>query len=165
MKKKLLLAAAGTTLLAAAALAASNSNDAGCGVGSLIFKDNTAVQQVLAATTNGTFGNQTFGITTGTLGCTASGNLQHTSQAQQNFVAANYRNLSREMAAGQGEYLSSLSGMLGCDQASATAVGKLTQSNYPALFPSKDATPEQLLGTLKTEMKADPKLSSSCTLL
>lgn len=164
MNKKLLLAAAGTTLLAAAAMAASN-NDAGCGVGSLIFKDNTAVEQVLAATTNGTFGNQTFGITTGTLGCSASGNLQHTSQAQQNFVAANYRNLSREMAAGQGEYLSSLAGMLGCSQTSIGDFGKLTQSNYSALFPTKDSTPEQTLGTLKAELKADPKLSTSCTLL
>jgi hypothetical protein len=164
MTKKTMLAAAASLMMASVAMAGSH-NDAGCGVGSLIFKDNTALEQVLAATTNGTFGNQTFGITTGTLGCNSSGNLQHTSQAQQNFVAANYRNLSREMAAGNGEYLTSLAGLLGCSDASMADLGTLTRTRYSAIFPTPDAAPTQVLDSLKVEMKKDVKLSSSCTLL
>src|SRR5688572_24022634 len=40
---------------------------AGCGLGYVLFghNDNTPIMQVLAATTNGTSGNQTFGMTTG----------------------------------------------------------------------------------------------------
>lgn len=159
MNKKTLLAVVAAPILATAAFA-GNQNDAGCGVGSLIFKENNAVQQVLAATTNGTFGNQTFGITSGTLGCSASGNLQsRVERAQRNYVAANYRNLSREMAAGEGEYLSSLSSLLGCSRESLADFGKLTQSNYGEIFPTRDATPEQVLDSVKGNIRRDGKLS------
>ena len=48
--------------------------DAGCGLGALAWKtDNTKWKQVLAATTNGTFGIQTFAISTGTSRCGGSG--------------------------------------------------------------------------------------------
>ena len=47
-------------------------NMAGCGLGSMLFKDNNNTKgvQSTAATTNGTFYNQYLGITSGTLGCT-----------------------------------------------------------------------------------------------
>jgi len=47
---------------------------AGCGLGSIAFgNDQTMFKQVLAATTNGTFGTQTFGITSGTSNCVSGG--------------------------------------------------------------------------------------------
>ena len=36
---------------------------AGCGLGSMVFGDQKGMIQILAATTNNTFGTQTFGIT------------------------------------------------------------------------------------------------------
>ena len=46
------------------------AGDTGCGVGTMIFKGKSGLApHVLAVTTNGTFGNQTFGMTSGTLGC------------------------------------------------------------------------------------------------
>ena len=45
------------------------AQDAGCGLGSMIIQENTKVMQLLAATTNGSFGSQTFGISTGTSNC------------------------------------------------------------------------------------------------
>lgn len=50
---------------------------AGCGLGTeVIFQDaNEWHEHVLAATTNGTSGNQTFGMTSGTLGCDTDGPL------------------------------------------------------------------------------------------
>src|SRR5690348_11977029 len=50
---------------------------AGCGLGSLVFGPNDApVAQVLAATTNGTFASQTFGISSGTSNCFSGGVLR-----------------------------------------------------------------------------------------
>src|SRR3954469_2639303 len=47
---------------------------AGCGLGSLIFGPvNSPGAQILAATTNSTFGSQTFGITSGTSNCVSGG--------------------------------------------------------------------------------------------
>ncbi|MHB2026671.1 MAG: DUF3015 family protein [Elusimicrobiota bacterium] len=166
--KKIIMMVAGAMFVAVAAFA-GGQNDAGCGVGSLIFKNNDMGAQILAATTNGTFGNQTFGITTGTLGCSASGNLSQSTKAaveraQKNFVAANYRDLSREMASGQGEYLTSLSDLLGCSPTDASSFGKMTQKNYGQIFSSKNAAPSQVLGALKSAIKKDAALAKSCSL-
>ncbi|MFX4543447.1 DUF3015 family protein, partial [Acinetobacter baumannii] len=94
------------TLVAVAALGsvahAAGHLDAGCGLGRLRFKEDKPVHQILAATTNGTFGNQTFGITPGTLGCT-SGGLIKASKERQVFTAANFRALEKELAAGKGQ--------------------------------------------------------------
>ena len=52
--------------------AGAGQSNTGCGLGSVILgeaaADSTALQ-VLVTTTNGTFANQTFGITSGTLDC------------------------------------------------------------------------------------------------
>ena len=48
----------------------------GCGLGSLVFKGQKGpVPQVLAVTTNGSFGTQTFGITSNTSGCDSYGRI------------------------------------------------------------------------------------------
>ncbi len=167
--KKTAMLAAGAMLLAVAAFA-GNQNDAGCGVGSLIFKKNDMGAQILAATTNGTFGNQTFGITSGTLGCNASGNLSQSTRAevereQKNFVAANYRDLSREMAQGQGEYLNSMADLLGCAQVDVPSFDKMAQKDYGRIFTSAAVTPNHVLDALKAQVKKNFSLSKSCTLI
>src|SRR4051812_16002049 len=78
---------------------------AGCGLGSLVFgQENTMLKQILAATTNGTFGSQTFGITSGTSNCTTAGVVK-AQREQAAFVEVNFRDLKRDMAAGGGEFL------------------------------------------------------------
>ena len=158
MKMKGLMAAGAALMMASAAFAA---NDAGCGLGSMLFKENQPAQQIVAATTNGTFGNQTFGITTGTLGC-GPGLLKTEANRQEKFVASNIRDLSREMAAGQGEYVTSLASLLGCSEATVPAFGKFTQTRYGVLFPKQDIAPTAMLKTLKQEMAKDPTLAAGC---
>ncbi len=49
-----------------------NQNDAGCGLGSLVFKQNNVPQQILAGTTNNSISPQSSAVTTGTSGYTAA---------------------------------------------------------------------------------------------
>ena len=61
-------------LFPVAAMAAGENNIGSCGWGAKLFDGQQGVApQVLGATTNGTFGNQTFAITSGTSGCTQDG--------------------------------------------------------------------------------------------
>ena len=49
---------------------AVDPKNTGCGLGSMAFEgQNGLMSQTAAATTNGIFGNQTFGITSATLNC------------------------------------------------------------------------------------------------
>ena len=75
--KKIVIAALAT--LAAASSMAAQNNVGSCGWGSKVFQGQSGVApQVLAVTTNGTSGNQTFGITFGTSGCTQDGVVSST---------------------------------------------------------------------------------------
>src|SRR6476620_2854712 len=81
------------------ALAANPDTGPGCGLGKLAWSDYSHQKnigpQVLMATTNGTFGSQTFGISTGTSGCTNDGSIM-ASEKQNVFAAMNFENLSQE---------------------------------------------------------------------
>ncbi len=71
MRKLILSTGLALGALGALALSAHAApyGEAGCGLGSMIFGDSPGFVQVLAATTNGCSGSQTFGITTGTSNC------------------------------------------------------------------------------------------------
>lgn len=140
------LAVMGVSLVASADAVVKNSGAhqgsygmAGCGLGAVLFKGkNDKVSQILAATTNGTSGNQTFGITTGTLECTDAGTLS-VAQMKKVFVEANYDRLALEMAQGQGDYLTVMAAFYGCQGQEATSFGQLTQSQYEDLFSSENS--------------------------
>ncbi|HMX95743.1 MAG TPA: DUF3015 family protein, partial [Elusimicrobiota bacterium] len=75
MKKLLALGFVAAMVPSLALAKGGNHPMGGCGLGYVLFgnNDNTPVMQILAATTNGTSANQTFGMTSGTSGCTEDG--------------------------------------------------------------------------------------------
>jgi len=97
-------------------LAANPDNGPGCGLGKLAWSDykhrKNITPQVMMATTNGTFGSQTFGISFGTSGCTNDGQVMAARKTDM-FVASTFECLSEDLARGQGEHLASLTMMMG----------------------------------------------------
>ena len=159
MNRKGLLLVAAMLALASAAQAANSYTSAGCGLGTILFKGkNAKVHLILAATTNGSFGNQTFGISSETLDCTAEGVVKHDKQLEV-FAAVNFQRLSAEMAQGGGEYMNGLSTLMGCKTDSQKqAFNQLAQSRYEKLFPSASTDSNAMLSNLKSEMSSDPVL-------
>jgi hypothetical protein len=94
----------------AAASAFANPNT-GCGLGSqAITKQDSVLLQVVAVTLNGTSGNQTFGISSGTSGCAKPAKL--VSLETQEFVAQNMDALAQDIAKGEGEALQALAKLM-----------------------------------------------------
>lgn len=110
---------------------AANLGPSGCGLGSIIFPDSSNVlwKQVLSATSNGSSGNQTFGMTSGTSNCDMGGSM-----AKAVFIEANKVALANEMAKGQGQTLTSLAKLYGC--MNVESFNKNLQKDYEAIFPS-----------------------------
>jgi len=131
--------------------------DAGCGLGSMLFGAQPGIVQVLAATTNATFGSQTFGITSGTSNCGASGAII---QAKQ-FVEGNRPAIAKDISRGQGETISSLSQLAGCRDSA--AVGRSLQRNYGRIFPNAVVSDRQVGNSVIEVLKADQNLA--CTKL
>ncbi len=146
-----------------AGLAHAEYGMAGCGLGSLLFgTDNSKGMQILAATTNGTIGSQTFGITSGTLNCT-SGGVVALQREQAAFAEVNFQDLKRNMATGGGEFVASFATLLGCDDQGKQAFAQMGQDRYEVIFASAKTTPMEMLSNVKAEIKATPALSASCS--
>jgi Protein of unknown function (DUF3015) len=162
--KWLRLGVAVLPLYATGVWAAHPDTGPGCGLGKLAWSDygqqRSIAPQVMMATTNGTFGSQTFGISSGTSGCTNDGTIM--SEHKVNiFAAANYDSLSQEMARGRGEHLASLAELMGIPDESRPAFYALAQARYVALIESGNTTPAALIQTLQSGMETDPSFAKT----
>jgi hypothetical protein len=153
MNKKVLLALALLLGLTPIASAANNYTAAGCGLGTILWKGkNGKVHLILAATTNGTFGNQTFGISSETLDCTAEGVVKNDKQTEV-YAAVNFQRLSREMAQGGGEYTDGLAALLGAKTAEQKAAFRAqAQAKYERIFTSESMDSNEMLKNLRAEV-------------
>jgi hypothetical protein len=153
--RRLLLAAVFAILLSSTnAFAEAKYGAAGCGLGSIVFGTKPGIIQVVAATINGTFGSQTFGITTGTSNCeTAPGTA-----GAAVFIEGNREALAKDISRGQGETLKNLASLAGCSDAS--AVGAALQKNFSSIFPSATTPTEKVADSILSQLKA-PALACS----
>ena len=148
--KKLFAAA----LMIAAGSSAMAQNNVGCGWGSAVFNGQRGVApQVLAATTNGTSGNQTFGITFGTSGCTQDGVVSSSWKISM-FIDGTRVALARDAAAGQGENLDALAVVMGVKADDRAAFAAAIKSNFSTVFAN-----ENVAANLKDVMASNDRLS------
>lgn len=156
--KKLLTVLSMLVALPTAALAAQD-NVGGCGVGSLIFKGQSGVvPQVLAVTTNGTMGNQTFGITSGTLGCTQDGMVKSNMKTAM-FIDSSKDQLARDMSVGSGETLAALAHLIGVEAQDQAAFNRLAKDNMARIFTTDSVATEQVIASLREVLAADATLA------
>src|SRR5712692_5130893 len=165
MKKLVLMMAVSmfACFQAAAAFAAPNpDNGPGCGLGKLAWADyehqKDIAPQVMMATTNGTFGSNTFGISSGTSGCTNDGKVFAEYKVPM-FAEINFENLSQEMAQGRGEHLASLATLMGVPAEHQAAFFALTQEKYTTLIQSGETAPVAMIKALNAAMASHPVLA------
>jgi Protein of unknown function (DUF3015) len=127
---------------------------AGCGLGSMLFGKQTGIIQVLAATTNGCFGSQTFGITSGTSNCTDTGGGPMSSRS---FVETNREAVAKDISRGKGETIASLSTLAGCKDSK--QVGAVLQTNFSKIFPSASVKDHEAGDNVVQVLRGHPELS------
>ncbi len=151
--KKILAAIVLVGLIAIPSIGFSaNQNNIGCGLGTMIMKGNDGlVIQVLAVTTNGTCGNQTFGITSGTLDCSQPKKLV-SREKLDNYVADNMDNLATDIARGNGEYLNTLAVLMEVPEGTRAAFYAKLQSNFSAIYPSPGVKSVEVVNAIETLM-------------
>ena len=89
--------------------------------------------QIFEATTNTTSGNQTFGITSGTLGCDQPSSFVVNERLQE-FAGANMDSLARDIAMGQGESLNTLAELMAIPAVEQAQFASVLQSNFDTIF-------------------------------
>ena len=133
----------------------SYAGDAGCGLGGQVVKANTKLAQLGATFLNSLSGNQTFGISSGTSGCTAAGLVQNDKQIQY-FVEVNQEELTREMAQGHGSKVSTLAALSGCmTEQEVSAFNAKAQASFKAIVPSAQTSAVDFVNNMKSSAVAD----------
>lgn len=145
MKKIIsLIAAIGLTTVVYA------NENTGCGLGSLIIKNqNTVALQVLAATINATSGTQTFGITSGTSDCSKPNNYVSNDKLNK-FVSENMDELAMDISAGKGETLETVAKLMNVEN-SAEFSAKL-QANFSNIYTSENVTSATVIDSIAKYM-------------
>ena len=156
--RKFIGAVTAVVLLGSTAAVAAPYGTAGCGLGAVLIGDKPGAIQILAATLNGSFGTQTFGITTGTLNCGPAAADQVT-QRTQVFVEANREVLAKDISRGQGETIANLAAIAGCGNAD--AVGATLQGKFDTIFPSEQTSSTDVTKSLLETLKSEPSLACS----
>lgn len=155
MKKIVTIAA--LALAGSMGTAHADNTGAGCGLGQQVFKGQSGLfAHVAAATTNGTFMNQWFGLSFGSLGCDATSTVSN-EYLKKTFVASNMDNLADDVAKGQGEYLSSLANLMGIQDQDKQRFFDVAQNNYDSIFGS-NGSQEIVLSALDNAMSQDQQL-------
>ena len=122
----------------------------GVGLGTLLFEavDNDGLlSQTAAATTNASFGSQTFAITSGTSGAKKWDGIVE-NRDLKDYVRDNMDILARDMAAGSGEALTTLAELAGVAEIDRPAFYAKLQANYSRIFTSADVTSDQVLANI-----------------
>ena len=105
------------------------------------------MSQTAAATTNGIFCNQTFAISSGTLGAEKPDELWASKQLND-FVAENMDALAQNVAQGQGESLDAICSILQIEDKE--AFNAELQSNFERIYTSSEVTHNQVISNMKT---------------
>lgn len=158
--KQVVIAFLGVMIFSSPAFSAGYG-DAGCGLGSIIFGDESGPVQILAVTMNGLSYNQVFGVTSGTSNCDTEGLVLAEKEDHVYFVQ-NFDSLKKEMASGQGEHLRALSSLLGCRPDEEVQFTSYAQQNYQTIFASTQSEPKAILTAMKKEISDDPELAALC---
>ncbi|HYA02668.1 MAG TPA: DUF3015 domain-containing protein [Syntrophobacteria bacterium] len=150
MKRFGVLALAVVAVMVFTGVAFASKTNTGCGLGQLIFKGHEGlVSQTCAATFNGTFGNQTFGITSGTSECDQFKTVW-ASERLNIFVADNMDGLAKDIAQGSGEYLNTLAVLLEVPEGQRVDFYSRLQSNFSQIYTSDQVTSIDVLKNIET---------------
>ncbi len=133
----------------------------GCGLGKTLWSNSmnqkNILPQTFMATTNVT-GFQTFAISTGTSGCSNDGVLWADTKTEL-FIAANYDDLSQEMAQAGGEHLFAFASMLGVREHDYAEFFAFTQQHHGTLIRTGPRSSHYLLASLLTELSQHRSLA------
>jgi hypothetical protein len=160
MKKVIVVAAVLSLMMVGSAFAAGQAHtNAGCGLGTMIWRDsadNSVSLQTLQLTTND-LGNYfllsgTFGITSGTSECQQPKNFVSNERATE-FMMANMDNLAKDIAQGRGETLDAFAELMQVPAEKRPEFYRSLQSGFMRIYTSHDVQMASVMDNISTVSK------------
>jgi hypothetical protein len=161
MTRSLMVNGALVAVLGAASMfaQADQAGGNGCGWGNMVFEGhNGLAPHLLATTTNGTSGNATFGLTSGTNGCNKDAKLGY---GGKSMFAMNgmLDNIAEDMASGKGEALDAYAVLLGIEAQDREHFANVTHQHFAEIFTQGKESGEQVYQNTLAVMERDAVLA------
>jgi len=142
-------------LIASAHVVAAAPGGPNCGWGNMLFEGQSGMPAHLSATiVDGTSGNATFGMTSGTNGCSTDGTLTYGGKPLFGFGNM-LDEFSQDVALGQGEALSAVAITMGIPAEQRPEFYSLLNRNFDQIFTSPDVSAEQVHNNMIEVLKRD----------
>lgn len=134
-----------TAMIASAGYTATIRDNCGCGFGTMALgdKDPTISSQLAATFLNNLCGNQTFGISSGTLDCNPAPSVAVNERVKE-FIGGNMDQLAMDIAIGQGESLNSLADLMEVPAKDRPVLYTKLQKNFDSIFTAHDLTSDDV---------------------
>ena len=149
---------AGLALLSASSVVMAEApGGPNCGWGNALFEGQSGLgSHIIASITNGTSGNNTFGMTSGTNGCSTSGTLTYGGKSMVSSIMGEF---SEDVAAGEGDAMDTVAVVYGVEKQDRATFAKVMHENFTVIFPNEDVTADDMMASIEAIMKADATLS------
>lgn len=144
--RKLLVVLFAAMIVAGSCFGASVRDNCGCGLGTMLLGDSesTMVVNLVVTFLNGLCANQTFGITSGTLGCDRPASFAENKQVIE-YVNDNMDHLIVDVARGNGDSLDSLADLMQVAPAARADLYAKLQWNFDSIFTSVDVSADDVV--------------------
>ena len=156
MKKLLVICA---FLFTSYTMAADSSS--GCGLGWAVLSKNSLVSSFTRTFINATF-SSTIGMTLGTSGCAQHSIVKNESKIIH-FSEANFYQLQKEIALGNGPYVTAFSGLIGCEDTQ--NFNSRIQKKFDKIYSDLNTTPNVALKNILKSVQDDQELSANCHII
>lgn len=131
---------------------------AGCGIGAIIFDGQSGIgPHVMAATTNGFYGTQTFAMSSGTLGCDVSGKIE--AHASLYLIDGNMESVAEAIATGEGESLAALADTFKIEAADIALFNATLKNNFAEIYNTDSVSSTSVHSAILAVMKREPSLA------
>lgn len=125
------------------------NDNTGCGLGSIIMRDqSTTALQIMAVSSNVT-GSQTFGITTGTSNCAKPNNFVSNEKLFR-FVSENMDELALDISSGKGETLSTVAKLMNVENT--LEFSAKLQANFSTIYTNENVTSATVIDSIAKYM-------------
>lgn len=150
--KKWIIALGVLFILSGTSYGATVAQDCGCGLGKVMIGDKEGLGYNLLGTfLNSLSGNQTFGMSSGTLECGKTEKIVM-NQKLDIFIKDNMDNLAVDIASGGGESLNALVEIAGVDKTLRPSLSAELQGNFDAIYPDARVSHTHVSNTIREIM-------------
>ena len=149
---------AGLVLLSASSITMAEApGGPDCGWGNLLFEGQSGLgAHFIASITNGTSGNNTFGMTTGTNGCSTSGTLTY---GGKSLIGSIMGEFTEDVARGEGDALDAVAVAYGIEKEDRTAFSQLLHANFNTIFPNENVTAVEVNASIDELLRNDSRFA------